>query len=249
LLTDQTETRRLQGMLSRHQRLSSMGKMMSSLAHQIRTPLSSAMLYAEHLQNETLSPAMTRKFSAKVFARLHQLESQVSDMLVFARGEVEISDVLSCQALLDDWAEQAREAVRSSSAPCDVKIEGACTRSLIACNKEILLGAMMNLVNNAIQSIAAGEGIEGIIRLSVEKNGDNAAFFVADNGPGFTAQALEGIQQAFFTTKATGTGLGLSVVRSIAAAHHGRFLIERPAQGAKVGILIPIVHTKEVAYE
>ncbi|HSG60038.1 MAG TPA: ATP-binding protein [Pseudomonadales bacterium] len=248
LLTDQTETRRLQGMLSRHQRLSAMGKMMSSLAHQIRTPLSSAMLYAEHLSNEALSPAMTRRFAGKVLARLHNLEAQVRDMLVFARGEVEISDVLSGQQLADVWLEQALDIAREQgvtlSLTCDEPLEDA----LVACNKDILLGAMANLVNNACQALHDAKCDTKCVILSMHVDHDSLYLWVRDNGPGFSKEALLGIQEAFFTTKSTGTGLGLSVVRAVAAAHHGRFLIEKPASGAKVGIKLPLIHTKEAQH-
>lgn len=90
LLNDLTETRRLQDQLARHERLSSLGRMVASLAHQIRTPLSAAMLYAGHLaDNEQALSAQTRqRFAATLKERLHELEHQVRDMLVFARGEL-----------------------------------------------------------------------------------------------------------------------------------------------------------------
>src|SRR6187402_548134 len=74
LLTDQTETRRLQSQLSRHERLSAMGKMMSALAHQIRTPLSAAMLYAGHLCSNKLDEVKRQQFSEKICNRLNNIE-------------------------------------------------------------------------------------------------------------------------------------------------------------------------------
>lgn len=249
LLTDQTETRRLQGLLSRHQRLSAMGKMMSSLAHQIRTPLSSAMLYAEHLHNEALSPEMTRRFAGKVLTRLQHLESQVRDMLVFARGEVDISDVVSGQRLADQWLEQSYDIGREQGVSIEIECDEGVEKTLIACNRDILLGAMTNLVNNACQALHEVERNTKLVTLSVKFDDDSLYLWVRDNGPGFSKEALLGIQEAFFTTKSTGTGLGLSVVRAVAAAHHGRFLIERPKQGAKVGMKLPLIHTKETSHD
>lgn len=248
LLTDQTETRRLQGMLSRHQRLSAMGKMMSSLAHQIRTPLSSAMLYAEHLSNEALSPEMTRRFAGKVLSRLQNLEAQVRDMLVFARGEVEISEVMSGQQLADIWLEQSLDIARDHAVTLELDGDDQLQDALVACNKDILLGAMTNLVNNACQALQESGRGNKLVTLSVRVDNENLYLWVRDNGPGFSKEALLGIQEAFFTTKSTGTGLGLSVVRAVAAAHHGRFLIEKPSTGAKVGMKLPLIHTKETSH-
>ena len=86
LLTDLTETRRLQDQLARHERLSSLGRMVASLAHQIRTPLSTALLYASHLEQGGLSEQQQQRFAGSLKARLHELEHQVRDMLVFARA-------------------------------------------------------------------------------------------------------------------------------------------------------------------
>lgn len=83
LITDLTETRLLQSRVSDLQRLSSLGRMVASLAHQVRTPLSSAMLYASNLAAPNLPPATKDRFQSKLMDRLHDLEKQVNDMLLF----------------------------------------------------------------------------------------------------------------------------------------------------------------------
>ncbi|WP_287028888.1 histidine kinase dimerization/phospho-acceptor domain-containing protein, partial [Pseudomonas sp. UBA6310] len=95
LLTDLTETRRLQDQLARHERLSALGRMVASLAHQVRTPLSAAMLYASHLNERVLPPEQQQRFAGRLKERLHELEHQVRDMLVFARGELPMTDRLA----------------------------------------------------------------------------------------------------------------------------------------------------------
>ena len=86
MLTDLTETRQLQSRLAHLQRLSSLGKMMASLAHQIRTPLSAALLYAQNLANPRSTLQMQQQFQQKLLSRLNDLAQQVEDMLLFARS-------------------------------------------------------------------------------------------------------------------------------------------------------------------
>jgi len=95
LITDQTETRALQDKVNHHKRLSEMGQMVASLAHQIRTPLSTAMLYAGNLAKENLSKELTQKFAGKIQNRLSHIEQQIQDMLIFVRGEIQLVDEVS----------------------------------------------------------------------------------------------------------------------------------------------------------
>src|SRR5690625_6979905 len=88
LLTDQTETRRLQHELSRHERLSALGKMMSALAHQIRTPLSAAMLYAGHLCNADLPEQRRQDFAEKISGRLNHIRSEEHTSELQSRGHL-----------------------------------------------------------------------------------------------------------------------------------------------------------------
>lgn len=90
LLTDLTETRQLQSRISHMQRLSSLGNMVASLAHQIRTPLSAAMLYAANLVQPKIDDHTRLKFSQRVNDRLAELESQVNDMLLFVLNKLSL---------------------------------------------------------------------------------------------------------------------------------------------------------------
>lgn len=148
LLNDLTETRRLQDQLARHERLSSLGRMVASLAHQIRTPLSAAMLYAGHLaDNEQALSAQTRqRFAATLKERLHELEHQVRDMLVFARGELPLGDRVTPKALFQALQQAAQAHVQGHA------VRWQCDSHLgeLLCNRDTLVGALLNLIENGV---------------------------------------------------------------------------------------------------
>ena len=234
MITDQTETRLLQGRLAHFQRLSEMGRMMASLAHQVRTPLSAALLYASHLMKPELRPDQRIKFAGKVKARLENLELQVRDMLIFARGETRLEDKLTVAELFRELEDALDMPLVSWDADCEC-INHVPNQQL-QCNKEALLGAIMNLVNNGLQ--AAGKGAELIIE--ARQIGDKLGIEVRDSGPGMDAELCAKVMEPFFSTKSHGTGLGLAVAQVVAKAHHGEFLLHsEPGAGTQAGFLIP----------
>lgn len=236
LLTDQTETRLLQSRLSQYQRLSEMGRMMASLAHQIRTPLAAALLYTSHLSSQDLTAEQRITFAQKVKSRLTHLERQVQDMLIFARGETTLDELLRTDDLLRYIDDLLDVPLAQYDADCDLNNEAPDV--LLQCNREALLGAILNLVNNALQ--AAGN-IEPL-KISLQKAANELVIEVADRGPGMDHETLQKVMQPFFTTKSHGTGLGLAVAQVVAKAHHGRFEISSVSgQGTSARLYLPII--------
>ena len=241
LLTDQTETRRLQSQLSRHERLSAMGKMMSALAHQIRTPLSAAMLYAGHLCNSKLDEQKRQQFSEKICNRLNNIERQVQDMLVFAKGELPLNDVISLQELQQVLAEAMEVPLMTTESSCQWRNE--CPDKVISCNREALVGALLNLVNNAIQAVERNATLRITFTLTQPKKSTESPqlmIAVCDAGPGIAPELLPNLGELFVTTKAQGTGLGLAVVKAVARAHRGSFsLHSTQGQGTCASLFMP----------
>lgn len=234
LLTDLTETRRLQDQLSRHERLSALGRMVASLAHQIRTPLSAALLYASHLAEQVLPVEQQQRFAGRLKERLHELEHQVRDMLIFARGELPLPDRLAPTALFD--------ALRSAAEPhvLGMQVRWQCDSRTgeLLCNRDTLVGTVLNLIENAIQ---AG-GREAHLKIHLYQRGGAVRLCVSDNGPGIDSVTLARLGEPFFTTKTTGTGLGLAVVKAVARAHQGDVqLRSRPGRGTCAIITLPLL--------
>ena len=240
LLTDQTETRRLQQHLSRHQRLSAMGKMVSSLAHQIRTPLSAAMLYTGQLENPKVNHEQALRYASKIMSRLHNMERQVKDMLIFARGDAILDETISTEVLFAELQIAAEVLMRNGF---DWQWHNECPDELLRCNRESLIGAMLNLIENALQAA----GPSACLQICVQRADEHTLrLFVQDNGPGIPVDLQEQITEAFFTTRAQGTGLGLSVAQSVAKAHKGRFYIESECApdaetGTCAGFILPLL--------
>ena len=234
LLTDLTETRRLQEQLARHERLSAIGRMVASLAHQIRTPLSSALLYASHLEQGGLSAEHQQRFAGRLKDRLNELEHQVRDMLVFARGDLPLEDRLTPAELL--------AALRVAA---ETQLEGIAVRwqcdahaGALLCNRDTLVGALLNLIENALQAAT------GDTRLKIHLFSRGAALrlSISDNGAGIDAATLARVAEPFFTTRATGTGLGLAVVNSVARAHSGALALRsRPGRGTCATLQLPLL--------
>ncbi|MCF8979109.1 PAS domain-containing protein [Pseudomonas syringae] len=213
LLNDLTETRRLQEQLARHERLSSLGRMVASLAHQIRTPLSAAMIYASHLTEQELPVETQQRFAGRLKERLHELEHQVRDMLVFARGELPLTDRIAPGALFQALQNAAATHLQGVAVrwQCD-SVDGE-----LLCNRDTLVGALLNLVENAVQASAGRTRL----KVHVYSRGNTLRLCISDNGSGMDQAALARIGEPFFTTKTTGTGLGLAVVAAVTRAHQG----------------------------
>lgn len=239
LLNDLTETRNLQSQVSRTERLSSLGKMVASLAHQIRTPLSTAMLYAGHLRRATIDDDMRIDCAEKLLARLTHLEHQIRDMLVFAKGETRLAE----QVRMNEFFESLKLAATPILEKSDVRVrwDEDC-KGQILCNQETLIGACLNLINNSIEaheSQSAKQQLEIRIQ-SIDAEGRFACLQISDNGPGIPKHIAKKVHEPFFTTKSQGTGLGLAVVQAVVKAHKGTFSIHSSGKGAVATILIPL---------
>lgn len=238
LLTDVTVERQLQRRLEQHRRLARMGELAARVAHQIRTPVSAAMLYAGQLADEELASDTRRVFSNRILGRLRDLERMTRDMLQFVRsdGGQRPTETFSLGALLED----VRSSVAASGTPAD-RLEprlGAVGSTPLRGDRQALVGAFSNLVENAWQSDEAGVCVRieaaacdsGLIELRV-----------IDDGPGIDTDIAEHVFDPFFSGRCGGTGLGLAVARSVLESHGGAIeLCDPPGErGCEFRIRLP----------
>jgi two-component system sensor histidine kinase FlrB len=242
VLNDLTETRGLQQQISRNQRLSTMGKMISSLAHQIRTPLTAAMLYADQLLSGVPDSESVSRYGEKILSRLQNMERQIRDMLIFARGETELHDEVSVTELIASLREATGDLPQAAAQNLIWKIANTDIR--LNCNIDTLIGALLNLIENALQASTASQQVTIAVELSNatrDHRSQRLRIAVEDEGSGIDAELLARLEEPFITTKSQGTGLGLSIVRLVAKAHRGQFrLIPRPDKGVCAELILPV---------
>lgn len=237
LLTDQTDTRRLQAEVSRHERLTALGKMVSTLAHQVRTPLSSAMLYGSHLLNTTLSPKQQRQFTQKLLNRLHEMERQVRDMLLFVKSDIVLNDKITLTELQQSLVDTMDMSLEQQGIVCSWDIDYP--QHMICCNKDALVGALLNLINNSMQAMKE----QGELHIMFQSDENNMlTITIKDNGVGIDDHIKVKVHELFYTTKSQGTGIGLTVVDTVAKSHGGVFhLLNNQPQGVCAQLTLPII--------
>ncbi|MFT6153728.1 MAG: two-component system sensor histidine kinase FlrB [Crocinitomicaceae bacterium] len=248
LMTDQTETRELQAKLSRHQRLMAMGNMVASLAHQVRTPLSGAMLYAQHLSDGNLEQQTRTIFSKKLSRQLKNIEAQVRDMLIFAKGSAPLNKILSQHELLELITESKQ--LLSKQYQAEIFIENYASDSAIQCHQESLIGAIQNLISNGIEA-AEDSSNKAQVKITIRHEDTSIVVAISDNGPGLQNSVKDKITEPFYTTKSNGTGLGLPVVNAVVRAHHGTLsYYNQPTGGACFIVNLPTTtNTQELEHE
>jgi two-component system sensor histidine kinase FlrB len=243
VVVDVTEQWRLRQRAERQDRLSAMGQMAAQLAHQVRTPLSTAVLYAGQLAKSSLSDVQRRQFSGKLLDGLRHTESLVGEMLAFSRGGSLRREPIDCRVVLETAVAGLDARLQQAGACLDVDtdaIAGCCVNG----NRDALAGALSNLIDNAIDH--SGPGVR--IRVLGRRLGDQVAIEVEDDGPGIDPLVLPQIFDPFFTTRERGTGLGLAVVQAIVLEHDGTLSAGTAASGGAVFILrLPIADVDGIA--
>lgn len=230
VITDLTETRELQNRVGHMKRLSSLGKMVASLAHQVRTPLSSALLYAENLKSMQLKDNIATRFSEKLSMRLRELESQVNDMLLFAKSsDKQIVSLINMAALKQSAFDQVDAQLKQANLSLSITSSIEDLNAQILGNETAIVGALTNLITNAMQALdkqkTTTPDFAGEITLSSESMLINQQQYcvltVKDNGAGLETGIAQKIFEPFYTTKSQGTGLGLAVVNTVVNSHKG----------------------------
>jgi len=239
LIHDVTSAHQMKAELERNQRLAAMGEMAASLAHQLRTPLAAALLYAGNLGKPGLSDEAREKFADKAAGQLRRLERLIQDVLLFARGESIGRDVIAAADLLQEVAQTIEPLAREQGVIFIT--EDACRDAVIVGGRKALFGALVNLLENALQATPVG----GQICLAAQRHGDALSIIVRDTGPGIAPDVQARIFEPFFTTRGLGTGLGLAIALGVARAHGGGIdLHSEPGQGACFTLTLPLAQNE-----
>ena len=206
----------------RDKRLALIGEMTAKFAHEVRTPLASAMLYTAQLDRST---PKQRRTARMITDRLNELGRMINDMLGFAAGHRQVREPVDIHELLIDTRSSIAAQLDAASR-IRVVVDDAALQ--VAGNRDALKGALLNLVTNAIQ---ACDGPAEIV-IAAAGNADNVQISVSDDGPGIPADVVPRLFEPFFTTRSRGTGLGLAVVQAVAQNHGGKVSVVTSTSGS-----------------
>lgn len=232
LLHDVDESWRLRMQLEHHKRLAAMGEMAAGLAHQLRTPLSTALLYVSNLARADLVESERSRFGERALARLRHLESLIQNMLQFVRGQQAAVEPVALQDVVDE----ALQTVLPHRMGRKLVNTGGPSGARVTANRKELLGALINLLENAIHATAD----TGHIEIGWADDPAGCAIVVRDDGCGMSEIVRERLFEPFFTTRKEGTGLGLAIVANLVATWHGSITVEStPGAGSCFKIVLP----------
>jgi two-component system, sensor histidine kinase FlrB len=235
VLTDMTKTRLLQAELSQQQKLSSMGKMVASLAHQIRTPLSAALLYASHLSSDKLNEEKSSEFAGLLLERLNFMERQIGDMLNFVKGERKTKSEFCLSELVEAISINCKSTSHKIVLDVDSKLD---LEAKITGDLDSLNGAISNLINNAVEASKERQAVTIALHMT-ETN--QLVIAVTDTGVGINKSQQRDLFEPFYTTKSHGNGLGLSIVHGVVIDHQGSISVtSQKGKGSEFKITLPV---------
>ena len=228
--------------LRRRDRLSAMGELASTVAHEVRNPLNAIAMSGQRLRREFLGGAVAVAESdrAELEQLLGVLEGEtrrindiVRQFLAFARPPKLAPRETDLAALVGAAAEAMRPIASNRTVSLEVDVAGA-GQALV--DPDQLRTALDNLARNAIDATPAG----GRVRIAARSNAKEHAIDVSDTGAGIAPEDLPRIFDLYFTTKPEGTGIGLAVTQQIISAHGGTIEVDSSAgAGTRMTIRLP----------
>lgn len=237
-IQDITESLTQHAETQRQSKLASMGQMAASIAHQLRTPLATATLYAGHLADPLLSPERQRDMAEKLRRQLTSLEKLTTRMLQFVRQRPQKTESVLIAELLDEAEQAIRPVCERYGVPLEVRLSG--DPSLLSVERDAIVSALVAVLENALQVSPQGS----VIRMQASVEHARVRIHIDDHGPGIEESMLQSMFEPFTTSRVNGTGLGLSIARNAIEAHRGEIAAaNRPEGGARFTLSLPCIPT------
>lgn len=239
-LEDLTEVKNLTEQLLRADKLSGLGELVAGVAHEVRNPLGVIKASVQMMEQEMDDSCQDAELTHVMVQEIDRLDSVVNALLDFGRpsesqfGTVEPRHVIDEVVLLTkQFAKQQQIVVRVQ-----------CPEGLpdIRADEDRLKQIFVNLISNAIQSMPDG----GSITIGALAEDGYLKISFTDTGIGISEEEQDRIFDPFHTTRAEGSGLGLSIVHRIVDAHNGFITVDsNPGDGSTFTVGLPLAHTRQ----
>jgi len=217
------------------QRNALVGELAASFAHEVRNPLTGVRSLAQRLAEDEVGEPDRRRYAEVIMREVGRVEQIVANLLAFARRAPLRSPApgpIELDALYDDL--RILVATRAERSGVTVGVEPRDVQ--VSATREALAQALLNLLLNAIHHSPAG----GRVDLEARADGDAAILVVRDQGPGVPAAERERVFEPLYSSSG-GSGLGLAVVRRIAAESGWRVEVaDADAGGAEFRLRVPL---------
>jgi two-component system sensor histidine kinase HydH len=228
--------------LQQSERLSMMGQMAASIAHEVKNPLGSIKGAAQIIKDKSTPEKDRDEFALIIEKESDRLDKVVRDFLSYSRpAPSHFTEIDICEVL-----DTAQRHLKYQAEKQGVKIIfNSTNKATVKGDPEKLHQLFLNILLNAIQAPADGGTIEVTCEEIVEKKNKMIRVEISDNGPGIPGDVVQKIFDPFFSTKSQGTGLGLATARTIVTEHEGAIMVEsKPGEGATFIVTFPAKDTE-----
>jgi signal transduction histidine kinase len=237
-LSDELEIKNRE--LARKNRLADLGQMASHVAHEVRNSLVPLTLYLSLLRRhlDQLHLTATSEILDKIEAGFTALEAIVNDLLQFTAHQIPTCQTFDLDSLVMEVCESLAPQLDAQGIRMELDIP---VHLAVNADRNMMRRATLNLILNALDAMPQG----GELAVTGLCGPQGVELEIADSGPGIAGDANRQLFEPFFTTKSGGTGLGLTIVDRIAAAHGGSVDVANcPQGGAAFTIRLPAPHTE-----
>lgn len=222
-------------------RLTLLGEVASGIAHELNQPLAAITTFAQAGERLLSLPEPRVERAREVFREVSQQALRAGDTIRHMRSLIKRRatqlETVAAQTLLNDFLALAAPIAHAGRIALNTRFTADCTLQIDAAQ---LLQCLMILFQNALEATRErqGEGT-GTVLVTANDVPDGFEIAVQDQGPGITEQVAAQLFQPFFTTKAEGTGVGLSSCRTVLEAHRSRLQFENLSGGCRFWFVLP----------
>jgi two-component system, sensor histidine kinase FlrB len=233
---DITENLRSKEAQERVDRLASMGQMSASIAHQLRTPLATALLYSSHLCSPSLASGKKTEFAEHLKQQLLNLEKLSSNMLKFLQTRPVEARPVGLHALLAEVMQNLEALCTDQNIGLSLQSPDDC---LLHVDQAAVVSALVGVIENGVQVSSPGQPVS--LQALVRHDQGQVEIVIEDHGPGIAADMLQNLFEPFATNRINGTGLGLAIARNTIRNHGGEIIAQnRQPNGARFMITLPM---------
>ncbi|NMC30964.1 MAG: transporter substrate-binding domain-containing protein [Veillonellaceae bacterium] len=231
---DITEDKYLRAEVIKSQKMEALGQLVASIAHEIRTPLTSIKAFTELLPHKYDNPDFREKISRFVPQEIERLNRVVNDLLTYSNPPAVQKEKIMLKTLVNDVLVYFADAFSRQGIRCSLELDECLS---VAVDKNQIKQVLINVLLNAVQALR--DQPDPLLAITAESGGDGQlTLAVNDNGPGIALPDQTKVFEPFFTTKADGTGLGLFVSYQLARRNDVEIrLSSSPGLGTEVRLI------------